>query len=65
MAIYTCGDISTPYQSNEYCIAKQARQARARHGKTAAFQLSNTNHTQKGDFTHLAPVGNLRSVIRG
>lgn len=65
MAIYTCGDISTPYQSNEYRAALQARKERERHGKTAAFQLSNMKHTNKGDFTHLAPVGNLRSVIRG
>lgn len=65
MAIYSCGDISTPSQSNEYRKAVLARQAREFHGKAAAFQLSNMHYTKKGDFTHLAPVGHLRTVIRG
>ena len=65
MAIYTCGDISTPTQSNEYRKAMLARQARELHGKAAAFQLSNMHHTKKGDFTHLVSVGHLRTVIRG
>ncbi len=65
MAIYSCGDISTPYQSNEYHKAMNARLARKCSEIIASSQLREMHHTKKGDFTHLAPVGHLRTVIRG
>lgn len=63
--VYQCGNIKDGYRSSEYHQAVADRKERQASAKAASKQAVMINYTQEGDFTHLAPVGNCCSVIRG
>lgn len=61
--IYQCGDIKKEiaykHASLDYHRVVAARGLRLDAEKVADFEQSNMNHTQAGDFTHLAPINTL------
>ena len=62
--VYSCGDVSlTASQrgSEDYRAAIRARQDRERARKIAKTENFAKHYSQKGDFTHLAPVGHVTS----
>ena len=62
--VYSCGDVSlTASQrgSEDYRAAIRARKAREMAQKIAQAENTAKRYSQKGDFTHLAPVGHVTS----
>lgn len=61
--IYQCGDIkkevALKHVSLDYHRAVAARGLRLDAERVADFEQSNMNHTQVGDFMHLAPINTL------
>ncbi|ARM70569.1 hypothetical protein HOR75_gp43 [Shewanella phage SppYZU05] len=60
--VYSCGDVSlTASQrgSEDYRAAIRARQAREQARKIAKNEDFCKHYSQKGDFTHLAPIGHV------
>ncbi|AHJ10553.1 hypothetical protein Spp001_45 [Shewanella phage Spp001] len=60
--VFSCGDVSltaSPRGSEDYRAAIRARQDRERARKIAKTEDLAKHYSQKGDFTHLAPVGHV------